>query len=50
MRTNFKLIARFLIDVRAAIDRESSIQVGKRDRTTHLRARALGRADDLADD
>src|SRR5262245_28368726 len=48
MGTDLELLARLLVDVRRAVDRELLDARRQRDRTAHLRARPLGRADDLA--
>src|SRR5579872_5720007 len=47
VRAHFELLARLLVDVRRAIDRELLDPRRQRDRTTHLSARPFGRADDL---
>src|SRR5258708_29842468 len=48
VRTNLELLARLLVDVRRAIDRELLDARRQRNGTAHLCARPLGRADDLA--
>src|SRR5688572_3881011 len=45
---DLELLARLLVDVRRAVDRELLDAGRQRDRTAHLRARPLGRAHDLA--
>ena len=47
VRANLKLIHRFLVNVRGAIDRKLLDAGRQRDRPSHLRACALGRLDDL---
>src|SRR4029453_615462 len=45
---DLELLARLLVDVRRAVDRELLDAGRQRDRTANLRARPLGRAHDLA--
>src|SRR5437879_6503012 len=48
VRAHLELLTRLLVDVRRTIDREPLDPRRQRDRATHLRARPLGGADDLA--
>src|SRR3954454_3680397 len=48
VRSHFKLFAALLVDVRRAVHREFFDPGRQRDRTAHLRARALCRRHDLA--
>ncbi|CAA7625446.1 hypothetical protein MCP1_50049 [Candidatus Terasakiella magnetica] len=48
VRTNFELLARLLVDVRATVDGELLDPARKRDRSAHLRPGPLGGIHDLA--
>src|SRR6185436_12042549 len=48
VRADLELLTRLLVDVRRAVDRELFDTRRQRNRSAHLSARPLGRADDLA--